>query len=215
MHPMPTADPMRNEDGFVLVAATVILLILIVLGISATHTTNIEQMIATNDKDIKENFYDQESCLATAKYEYRTWLTAAFVSAAETAAFFPPAGGADLNANGINDLSECTDPNGIVIGSFKVRDIEATGTPIAGWEDLPANPTQGEQDEHPANNFPAELAHVDKPDPASMGDADPDTVNDETNFEIRRYVITSYSPDTTKNAILQEGTFMIFNTFNN
>ena|GEM_PF-437587 len=215
MLPMPTTEPMKNEGGFVLVATMVILLILVVLGISASNTSNTEILIAANDKDIKENFYDQEACLATAKYNYRTWLTTAFVTAPETTAFFPPAGGADLNANGINDLSECTDPNGIIIGTFKVRDIEATATPIASWEDLPANPSQEEQDDHPANSFPAELAHVDKPDPTSLGNADPDTVNDEKNFEIRRYVITSYSPSLTKNVILQEGTFMIYNNFAN
>jgi len=215
MFPIQAAAFRDNEDGFVLVATMVILLVLVVLGISASNTTNTEILIATNDKDIKENFYDQETCLATAKYNYRTWLTTAFVATPETVAFFPPAGGADVNGNGINDISECVDPNGLVIGSFKVRDIEATGTPIAGWEDLPDNPSQTEQDEHPANRFPDGLAHVDKPDPASLGDADPDTVNDERNFEIRRYVITSYSPDITKNAILQEGTFMVFNNFNN
>ena len=48
---------MANEDGFVLIAAIMTLLILVILGISSTTTTNIELQIAGNDKVAKQAFY--------------------------------------------------------------------------------------------------------------------------------------------------------------
>ncbi len=188
-----------NEEGFALVASMMILLIVVVIGIAATNTSNIEHQIAANDRFEKVDFYNQEACLATAKFNFRTWLTNAFLTAGQTVAFFPP-GGNDANGNGINDDSECIDPNGIVVGSFKTRAIEITSTAVVTWEDLDG----GDPDEHPANNFPPKL-HNDKPDPGSG--------YDQTNFEIRRYAITTYSPDVNTNTILQEGTYKVFNTF--
>ncbi|MDD5759001.1 MAG: pilus assembly PilX N-terminal domain-containing protein [Desulfobulbaceae bacterium] len=49
--------PLANEEGFVLVAAIMTLLVLIILGISSTTTTNIELQIAGNDKTNKQTFY--------------------------------------------------------------------------------------------------------------------------------------------------------------
>jgi Tfp pilus assembly protein PilX len=200
MKNMPLAKVVENEDGFVLVAAMLILIILVVIGISATNTTNIEYQIAVNDRVAKEDFYNQETCLANGKFQFRTWLTTAYLNTAENAAFFPGAG-TDANGNGINDLSECVDPNGIVTGSYKIRNVEASGTAIAGWEDIASFPTVAA---HPANNFPT-LAHIDKPDPGSGFDP--------KNFEIRRFVITSYSPDNDKKVVLQEGVYKVFNKF--
>lgn len=49
--------PLQNEDGFVLIAAIMTLLILIILGISSTTTTNVELQIAGNDMVNKQTFY--------------------------------------------------------------------------------------------------------------------------------------------------------------
>lgn len=49
--------PLGNEGGFVLIAAIMALLILVVLGISSTTTTNIELQIAGNDKVNTQTFY--------------------------------------------------------------------------------------------------------------------------------------------------------------
>ncbi len=200
MKNMPIAEIVDNEGGFVLVAAMMILVILVIIGISATNTTNIEYRIAVNDRVAKEDFYNQETCLASGRIQFRTWLTTAFITTAETAAFFPPAG-ADVNANGINDLSECVDQNGIVVGSYKVKNVENSGTDIAGWEDIANFVSVAD---HPANNFPV-MEHKDKPDPGSGYDP--------RNFEIRRFAITSYSPDNDKNVVLQEGVYKVFNKF--
>ncbi len=196
----PQLKTTDNEDGFVLVATMLILILLVVIGISATNTTSIEYQIAVNDRMAKEDFYNQETCMADAKFRFRTWLDNNFITSAETAAYFPPAGN-DANGNGINDNSECLDANGQVIGTFKVRDMESTGTPIATWEDVAEFPTPGD---HPANDFPL-MDHTDAPDPGSGYDP--------TNFEIRRFIITTYSPDSDKNVVLQEGVYKVFNRF--
>jgi Tfp pilus assembly protein PilX len=52
--------PLANEDGFVLIAAIITLLLLVILGIFATTTTNIELQIAGNEKTYKQNFYKAE-----------------------------------------------------------------------------------------------------------------------------------------------------------
>ncbi len=193
-----------NEDGFVLAAAMVVLLVLVILGIAATNISNTEYLIASNDRMIKVDFYNQEGCLAQGRFNFRTWLTSAFIGAGETTAVFPING--DANGNGINDTieSNCLDPNGIVVGLYKVRKIEATGTPIlAGWADNnTVDPVVAAK--HPANQFPP-MAHADKPPPGSGYDP--------KNFEIRRYVMTSYSPDLDRKVILQEGVYKVFNKY--
>ena len=55
--------PIDNDDGFVLIAAIMALLLLVVLGISSLSTTSIEVQIAGNDKTYKQNFYRAESSI--------------------------------------------------------------------------------------------------------------------------------------------------------
>ncbi|WP_321390676.1 pilus assembly PilX N-terminal domain-containing protein [uncultured Desulfuromusa sp.] len=51
----------NNEQGFVLISALMMLVILLVIGIAATNTTTIELQISGNDKAAKQNFYAAES----------------------------------------------------------------------------------------------------------------------------------------------------------
>ncbi|MFH2050096.1 MAG: PilX N-terminal domain-containing pilus assembly protein, partial [bacterium] len=53
--------PIQNEDGFVLIAAIMTLLILVILGISSTTTTNVELQIAGNDMVNKQTFYASDA----------------------------------------------------------------------------------------------------------------------------------------------------------
>ena len=138
---------------------------------------------------------------------FRSWLTNAYLSDKETDAFFPAAG-TDANGNGVNDLSECVDPTGIVRGSFKVRNVEDTDTPVTNWEDIANFNTP---DDHPANDYPP-MAHRDKPDPVSESSMEGKGY-DPKNFEIRRYVITSYSPEAGRATVLQQGAFKVFNKY--
>ena len=50
-------QPLANEQGFVLVATIVLLLIMVIIGISSNTTTNLELQIAGNDKLGKQAFY--------------------------------------------------------------------------------------------------------------------------------------------------------------
>ncbi len=48
---------MDNEDGFILVITMLILIVLTLIGLSATRTTNVELQIAGNEKWTQESFY--------------------------------------------------------------------------------------------------------------------------------------------------------------
>jgi len=52
---------LKNEDGSVLVVALIILVVLTLLGIAATTTTEIETQIAGNEKVHKMTFYKAEA----------------------------------------------------------------------------------------------------------------------------------------------------------
>lgn len=51
---------MRNEEGFVLVASLLIMLVLTVLGIAGSRNTSMELLIAGNDRTYKETFYSAD-----------------------------------------------------------------------------------------------------------------------------------------------------------
>lgn len=187
-----------NEDGFVLAAAMLVLLVLVILGIAATNISNTEYMIAANDRMTKVDFYNQEGCLAHARFNINTWYTDAFASAAETAAYFPQVG-LDVDGNGIIDTvdSNCSDPNGLVVASYKVRKVESTGTPIlGGWVDNSLDPVVAAN--HPANQFPL-MTHTDKPMPGSH--------DDPSSTRIFRFVVTSSLAGADRKVILQEGVY--------
>ena len=55
------ARQLRNEEGSVIVVALMILVVLTIIGISATDTTKVELQIATNDKFHKIAFYNADA----------------------------------------------------------------------------------------------------------------------------------------------------------
>lgn len=63
----PTRKTLRSEQGYVLVAALVTLLLLTVLGIWATRTTNLELRTAANERLQKQAFYQADSGIALAE----------------------------------------------------------------------------------------------------------------------------------------------------
>lgn len=56
----------ENEDGFVLVTALLIMVLLTILGIAATNTAITELQISANDRDYKRNFYRAEGAVMEA-----------------------------------------------------------------------------------------------------------------------------------------------------
>lgn len=203
MSHLPPEKIINNEEGFVLVAAMMVLAVLLLIGISATKSTNIEQQVSANDRLEKQEFFNQETCLARSKINANIWLTTTFVTAGETTAFFPQAG-QDIDLNGIPDTTDSMirDANNIVIATFKARSMESTGTAIAGL--APAGSTPAQVAAEPANSFPP-MSHTDKPPPGSGYSP--------TTFEVRRFIVTCESPNTDRNSVLQEGVFKVFNKF--
>jgi Tfp pilus assembly protein PilX len=56
----------NNEQGFVLVASLMMLMVLMIIGIAATNTTTLELQISGNDKLAKQTFYQAEGVVAEA-----------------------------------------------------------------------------------------------------------------------------------------------------
>jgi hypothetical protein len=63
---MQEKTPLINEDGSIMVIALIILVLLTLLGISATTTSTIEVQIAGNDRICKQNFYLAEGAAMVA-----------------------------------------------------------------------------------------------------------------------------------------------------
>ena len=53
--------PLENDKGGILIIALLMLIILTLLGIAATDTTNVEIQVAANEKIYKEAFYNADS----------------------------------------------------------------------------------------------------------------------------------------------------------
>ncbi len=58
--PKSVSIHVKNENGFVLIAALLMLVILMIIGIAATTTTTLELQISGNDRVRKETFYQAD-----------------------------------------------------------------------------------------------------------------------------------------------------------
>ena len=62
-----TWSPLRNEDGYFLILATLMILVLLtILGIAASRTANTEISVAANDTVYQRNFYLAEGAVMEA-----------------------------------------------------------------------------------------------------------------------------------------------------
>lgn len=89
----------QNKDGFVLIAALLVLLVLTVLGIAVNRNTNIEWRIALNDRIHKENFYTAEAAaeLAQEVIEQNIACVVGFPANASGGSRLPGAAGLDMD----------------------------------------------------------------------------------------------------------------------
>lgn len=94
-------DIINNESGFVLVLAVLMLAIMTIMGVAATRTSDIELQIASNERQIVNDFYNAEGAVIDMLENPSTWLTQAFLTADETEASF--AGGVDIDDDGADD----------------------------------------------------------------------------------------------------------------
>jgi len=186
----------NNEGGFVLITSLLMLVILTIIGISATNTTTTEVQIAGNDKFAKKEFYNLESTLSVGAAwtkENRSMLQPRFPTNTGT---FP-----DDNNNGIDDRSEVRDANGNVVGTFKIRDVKSlnssTGQPNSNvpWSDASSFANFSR---HPADMLPVSPAKLELHNKASQNSI----LSNTSGLTWRLFIITSYSED--KSQILQE-----------
>jgi len=174
----------RNEKGSVIVLSMVLLVLLTILGISATRTSSIEVQIASNERQATQNQYHAEAGDHFALETSDTWMTNAFLSAAETAAF--------VDSSVIPSLAVDTDSDGTNDVNIEIRCIEITGTPISPPLTLSAG----------ANDLPLQK-HI-SPPPVGSGYS-------LKNYEVRRYGITATS--TSGNSQVQIGAYKVFNKY--
>lgn len=184
----PSNGTTDNQQGFVLVIALFMLVILVAIGIFATDTAIFETRIATYDKSEKIVFFDQETCLATAKIIPEKWLKIPFIQGDSNTVYFPPSGNDDNN-NNINDDSEVK--NGAkILGTFEVRHLTLSPTNIGNLK-------------KESNSIP-KIKYKNKPPTGSGFTQD---------FLIRQYAVTCQPISSKNNVILQEGVYKVFNKF--
>ena len=99
-----------------MIVALFMLMLVTIIGIAATQTSETEIRISGNDQEIRNSFYSTESVLVDAMERWDEWLTSAFIAS--------PPGNASYteivdNGSGTNTLIE-------------VRFIEPTGVIVSG-----------------------------------------------------------------------------------
>jgi hypothetical protein len=86
-----------------MVVTMLLLLLLTVIGIAATQTSNIEVAISGNNKQNVEDFYTSEGGLIDALENSSAWLTTSFLTAGEdNAGYSNPV---DFDGDGTNDAT--------------------------------------------------------------------------------------------------------------
>ena len=93
----------QNEDGYALLAVMLLLVLMTVIGIAASHTSNVESQIAVNIKQNTDCFYDAEGALIQALEDSNAWLTVAFLTSDPTAANISY--DTDADGDGTNDTT--------------------------------------------------------------------------------------------------------------
>ncbi|HEU18968.1 MAG TPA: hypothetical protein ENO00_06220 [Deltaproteobacteria bacterium] len=113
---IPSPTIIKNERGYALLVAILVLSLVTMIGYAAVRTSSVELQISGNERQIADNFYDAEGGLVDTLENTGTWMTTAFLTAAETTANYT--GTVDVNGDSTDDAS------------VEVRCIESTGTDI-------------------------------------------------------------------------------------
>lgn len=106
----------NNERGYALIVAILVLSLITMIGYAAVRTSTVELQISGNEHQIANDFYDAEGGLVDTLEDTGSWLTIAFLTAAETAANYTTT--VDVDGDGTDDAT------------LEVRCIEETGTAI-------------------------------------------------------------------------------------
>lgn len=89
-----------NEEGFILVTAIVVLLLLVLIGIGSMRTSSIEMLISGNDKFHKEAFYASDSGI---------YISPKLITMARDAGI-DPAAGAQITLLGVDGTTPSVSP---------------------------------------------------------------------------------------------------------
>lgn len=130
----------NNEKGFVLVAALLMVVVVTIIGIAATRTSETEIQISVNEREYVNQFYNTEGALIDTLERPGTWLTTTFLTTPLNSANHI-INNVDFNADGTPDAD------------VEIRCIEETGTPISDLRDA-------------ANDLPLQK-HIAPPPPGS------------------------------------------------
>lgn len=107
----------KNEDGYALMVTILLLLLMTVIGVAATYTSDIEVQMAGNEKAIVTNFYKAEDALIRTVEDSPSWLTIAFLTTDPTLANTTK--NVDLDGDAVDDAV------------VEIRCVESTGSYIA------------------------------------------------------------------------------------
>lgn len=127
---------LTNENGSVIVLSLIMLVLLTLLGMAATRTSNIEVQIASNDRQAARSLYQAESADHYALEITNTWMTNSFLSSTPATAQTPILF-LDIDKDLVNDVR------------IEIRCIENTNATIGGLSTY-------------ANNLP-QMRHVAPP----------------------------------------------------
>lgn len=92
-----------NEDGYVLIVTVLLLLMLTIIGIAATHTAIIELQISGNNRRMVEDFYVAEGALITVLENSDWWLDDVLAENGAASAYW--LGNVDIDGDDANDAS--------------------------------------------------------------------------------------------------------------
>ena len=96
-------DTINNENGFVLVAALLMVAIVTVIGIAASRTSETEIRISVNEREYVNDFYNTEGALIDTLERSSTWLTGDLLTEPENATPTPEE--VDIDGDGTNDAT--------------------------------------------------------------------------------------------------------------
>ncbi|MDD3083020.1 MAG: hypothetical protein PHW17_12460 [Desulfobacterales bacterium] len=129
----PTLEKIKNdENGYVLLAVMLMLVLLTVIGIAATNTSHVEMQISSNVSRIANGLYRSESALMDQMENFGDWLTHDFLADGEEGAHYQA--NIDVDNDGANEAlveARC------VVDEDVTLDSAVTDTLSANANDLP------------------------------------------------------------------------------
>lgn len=174
-----------SQDGYAMMTTMMILVLLTVIGIAATNTSNVELQITSNSKEVVEDFYVSEGTIVWGLENAGDWLSIPFIQVGE--AIHDNAVVSDYSVGGWSDNVDF-DGDGEDDALIEARVLTNVTTTIPG---LGAS----------GNDVPVQIF---------KGPAPPNSGYSSKDFIIRKFSVTATS--LRGGTDVQAGTWKIFNT---